>query len=114
MENIAEMLQVLTDMLFFAPLKHPVRNAIVKLLQKSQIYHGMVVNCLADTIAENIDELLLASSSAATIDEYNRVICSILGCFENFPIALMSLKMCLLRIYRLIQDAIIIYLNELQ
>lgn len=90
--------------------------AILRLLQKSQIYHGMVVKCLADTIAENIDELLQQPHQAirTKIDEYNRVICSVLGCFENFPIALMSLKICLLRIYRLIQDAITIYLKELQ
>lgn len=88
--------------------------SFIRLLQKSQIYHGLIIKCLADTIDENINDLIGRNDCDNSIEDYNRVIISVLGCFENFPIALMALKLCQLKIYKVILAAIATYLDELR
>lgn len=81
-----------------------------RILQKLQIYHGLIGICLANTIEENIGQLNLNP----TIDNSNEFINSIGGCFENFPIAVMAIKMCLFDIFTVINTSIDRYLIELE
>lgn len=82
-----------------------------RLLQKSQIFHGLVIKCLTYTIEESIEGLKLNNVSLA--QNFNDVIISLRGCFENFSIAVVSLKICLLQIFKVVTESIEVYCMEL-
>lgn len=83
-----------------------------RLLQKAQVLHGLVVKCLANTIEEQTTQLI--ASSADRLQQMNDLIISLGGYFENFPIALTAVKMCVMNIFKCITESVGIYLQELR
>lgn len=82
------------------------------MLQKAQVLHGLVVKCLANTIEEQTNQN--GEPSQDQLQIWNSVIVSLSGYFENFPIALTAIKMCVASIFKYIAQTLTNYLGELQ
>lgn len=100
-----------TSNLFFVLRFRFLHNLIYRLLQKAQVLHGLVVKCLANTIEEQTNQL---TSIPDHLQSRNNVIISLGGYFENFPIALTAIKMCVTSIFKFIADTLANYLHELR
>lgn len=86
---------------------------VLRLLQKSQVLHGLVVKCLATTIEEQTNSIT-STSPDLQLQHRNNVIISLGGFFENFPIAVTAIKMCVSSIFNCISETLANYLHELR
>lgn len=81
--------QILTDIYFHAPLKHPIRSTISRALQRElTINHNSVISAISKTITES-DTTVKVNLTSNVLDEPLIIsyVSSLLGCFENFDAA---------------------------
>lgn len=111
----AAVLQFLTDLYFYTPLKHPVRNQIAKLLitaarlETGGIDENTIVESLADTMTRLLDDAKLSTESS----NWNLIVTSIAGCFENFGCGLKALESKIQFVFPFLCSSVQRYLTEL-
>ncbi|XP_037935306.1 thyroid adenoma-associated protein homolog isoform X2 [Teleopsis dalmanni] len=91
LENDDQLFQFLADMYFHCPLKHPVRNQIVKLLiTTARVGTNIDETTIIKYLTHSLQSVI--SNAKAKIDscDWNKAILSLSGCFENFNCGLKS------------------------
>uniref|UniRef100_A0A1I8Q5H7 tRNA (32-2'-O)-methyltransferase regulator THADA n=1 Tax=Stomoxys calcitrans TaxID=35570 RepID=A0A1I8Q5H7_STOCA len=108
-------LQFLCDLLFNSPLKHPVRNQIVKLLitaaktNSNNLTELLIVNALASTL----QKLLQTTQSNADNIIWNFTIVSFSGCFDNFTCGLKALEQHIAHVFPFVCLSVNRYMKDL-
>ncbi|XP_067637343.1 tRNA (32-2'-O)-methyltransferase regulator THADA isoform X3 [Eurosta solidaginis] len=108
-------LQFLSDLYFHCPLKHPVRNQILKLLitaarlSTGAIDESAIVNALAQTLQSLVSQTKGETESS----RWNVTITSMTGCFENFECGLKAFQICIAELFPFLCAAVQKYLTEL-
>ncbi|XP_073835373.1 thyroid adenoma-associated protein homolog isoform X2 [Musca autumnalis] len=111
-----KVLQFLCDLLFSSPLKHPVRNQIVKLLVNAStinaddLQESLIVETLACSIQNVVKETQASSQSLV----WNTNIVSLSGCFENFECGRKALGSHITHVFSIIYISVGKYLEELK
>ncbi|XP_054727416.1 thyroid adenoma-associated protein homolog isoform X1 [Anastrepha obliqua] len=108
-------LQFLADLCFHCPLKHPVRNQIVKLLiTAAQVGTGdtdesSIKNALSQTLQRLVEETRAETESSV----WNFTVTSMNGCFENFECGRRAFQQSIDEIFPFLCAAVQKYLTEL-
>ncbi|XP_011194015.1 thyroid adenoma-associated protein homolog [Zeugodacus cucurbitae] len=108
-------LQFLADLFFHCPLKHPVRNQILKLLiTAARLGTGdtdetAIVNALSHTLQRLVDETRAETESSI----WNFTVTSMTGCFENFDCGLKAFQQSIAEVFPFLSTAVQKYLTEL-
>ncbi|XP_004536382.1 thyroid adenoma-associated protein homolog [Ceratitis capitata] len=111
----AQSLQFLADLFFHCPLKHPVRNQILKLLiTAANLGTGdtdetSIVNALSQTLKRLVEETKAGIESSI----WNFFITSMTGCFENFQCGLKAIQQSIGEVFPFVSAAVQKYLTEL-
>ncbi|XP_017474797.1 PREDICTED: thyroid adenoma-associated protein homolog isoform X1 [Rhagoletis zephyria] len=111
----SQALQFLADLYFHCPLKHPVRNQILKLLITAarlgtgDTDESSIVNALSQTIQRLVEEARAETESSA----WNFTVTSMTGCFENFECGLKAIEMSTSQVFPFLCAAVQKYLTEL-
>ncbi|XP_018794647.1 PREDICTED: thyroid adenoma-associated protein homolog [Bactrocera latifrons] len=108
-------LQFLADLYFHCPLKHPVRNQILRLLiTAARLGTGdtdetSIVNALSHTLQRLVEETRVETESST----WNFTITSMSGCFENFDSGLKAFQQSIVDVFPFLSSAVQKYLTEL-
>lgn len=111
-----QLCQILTDIYFHAPLKHPIRSTTSRALQReSVISRDIVINSLLRTLTEtdvNLNKSL--QSDEIDINGIIQYISSLIGCFENFREAISAIELYLMPLLNTMYRIVDIFMKILQ
>ncbi|XP_065363222.1 tRNA (32-2'-O)-methyltransferase regulator THADA isoform X2 [Calliphora vicina] len=108
-------LQFLCDIYFASPLKHPVRNQILKLLITAaklgtgDVDESSIVKALEKSLQKLVEEGKTYTESV----NWNITIASLSGCFENFECGLKALENCINIVFPYACSSVNRYVTEL-
>lgn len=89
------LLQILSDIYFHAPLKHPMRSTTSRALQRDAAANGhLVIAAIVNTITESdgaVNELL--SEDKVDVVVVVKYVSALIGCFENFEKAIAAIQL---------------------
>ncbi|XP_046803544.1 thyroid adenoma-associated protein homolog isoform X4 [Lucilia cuprina] len=108
-------LQFLCDIYFSSPLKHPVRNQILKLLITAaklgtgDLDESSIVKALVNSLHRLVEEGKTHTESS----NWNLTIASLSGCFENFECGLKALEQCINIVFPYACSSVNRYVTEL-
>ncbi|XP_055912473.1 thyroid adenoma-associated protein homolog [Eupeodes corollae] len=108
-------LRFLTDLYFYTPLKHPVRNQISKLLITAARLEtgGMDENTIVESLADTMSRLLDDAKASTESSIWNLTVNSLTGCFENFGCGLKALESNVQLVFPFLCSSVQRYLTEL-
>uniref|UniRef100_A0A1B0G450 tRNA (32-2'-O)-methyltransferase regulator THADA n=1 Tax=Glossina morsitans morsitans TaxID=37546 RepID=A0A1B0G450_GLOMM len=115
MGNDGGALQFLCDIYFASPLKHPVRNQILKLLitmvrlGTAGMDESFIINSLVNSLQRIVEEGKNEKESV----NWNSAIASLSGCFENFECGKKALEQCIHLIFPFACASVHKYVTEL-
>ncbi|KAM7347162.1 thyroid adenoma-associated protein homolog isoform 2-T2 [Cochliomyia hominivorax] len=108
-------LQFLCDIYFSSPLKHPVRNQILKLLITAAklgtggVDESSIIRALENSLQKLVEEGKTHTESVM----WNVAIASLSGCFENFECGLKALENCINIVFPYACSSVNRYVTEL-
>ncbi|XP_061403035.1 tRNA (32-2'-O)-methyltransferase regulator THADA [Musca vetustissima] len=109
-------LQFLCDLHFSSPLKHPVRNQIVKLLVNASKINAdnLTESIIVKSLASSIQTVVLETKANSSSLVWNTNIVSLSGCFENFECGRKALGLNIDDVFSIIYLSVGKYLDELK
>lgn len=105
---VNETVKILAEIFLIAPLKHPIRCSIVRIIKKKSLLNRMQ-NILIEIIKNSLNDFNIDESNIQT---YNNLILTINGLFECFSLRKWSNHD--MPIYKYMNQALTVYLNELK
>ncbi|XP_055295122.1 thyroid adenoma-associated protein homolog [Sitodiplosis mosellana] len=108
--------QILADLYFYAPPKHPLRSILAKALHKEAAKKGdLIIESMTRTIIDSngVIQESLQQNKFDTVG-VRSFVSSLYGCFDNFPEAAAAIKSCLSILLQSLQQFIDIFMQKLQ
>lgn len=103
-------MELLSEIYFVAPLKHPIRNIIARNFDKLTAYRSVTIESLVLSVTNNLAEM----DNSSSVYELNRVVSSLEGFSENFQIGTLSLHRCFDEVFNILLMSIAKYLVEIE
>lgn len=103
-------MELLSEIYFAAPLKHPIRNIIARNFDKLTTYRSIIIESLVHVVTKN----LAAIDNSSSVNELNNMVSSLEGFSENFQIGTLSLHRCFDEVFRILLMSIAKYLVEIE
>ncbi|KAJ6646380.1 Thyroid adenoma-associated protein like [Pseudolycoriella hygida] len=105
-----QILDLLSEIYFTAPLKHSLRKIIARSFDKMKMDQCSIIESLVETVTRNLKEI----THSSCVDAVNTAIISVDGLTENFRIGTLAVYQCVDEVCRILTMSIVKYLVEIE